>query len=108
MTYTSLFIVGLPRTGTTLTERIFASHSRVTSIGETEFIQMMIRKVSGVATVEKMTPDIIEAAAAQPADVIRDGYLDTVAYRLGDEPIFIDKLPFNVLYLGFIALGVLR
>jgi tetratricopeptide (TPR) repeat protein len=98
-----LFIVGLPRTGTTLTERIIASHSRVISIGETEFIQMMIRKVSGVATVEKMTPDIIKAAAAQPAGVIRDGYLDTVAYRLGDEPIFIDKLPFNVLYLGFIA-----
>jgi tetratricopeptide (TPR) repeat protein len=98
-----LFIVGLPRTGTTLTERIIASHSRVTSIGETEFIQMMIRKVSGVATIEKMIPAIIEAAARQPASVIRDGYQDTVAYRLGDEPIFIDKLPFNVLYLGFIA-----
>ena len=98
-----LFIVGLPRTGTTLTERIIASHSKVTSIGETEFIQMMIRKVSGVATVEKMTPEILEAASQQPAQSIRDGYTDTVSYRLGDEPIFIDKLPFNVLYLGFIA-----
>lgn len=98
-----LFIVGLPRTGTTLTERIVASHSRVTSIGETEFIQMMIRKVSGVPTVEKMTPAVIEAAAGKPPGVIRDGYLDTVDYRLGDEPIFIDKLPFNILYLGFIA-----
>lgn len=98
-----LFIVGLPRTGTTLTERIIASHSGVSSVGETEFIQMMIRKISGVATVEKMTPAIIEAAAGQPADIVRDGYLDIVAYRLDDAPIFIDKLPFNVLYLGFIA-----
>lgn len=34
---------------------------------------------------------------------MRDGYLDAIAYRLKDEPIFIDKLPFNVLYLGFIT-----
>jgi hypothetical protein len=34
---------------------------------------------------------------------IARGYLDAVDYRLGAEPMFIDKLPFNFLYLGFIA-----
>lgn len=98
-----LFIVGLPRTGTTLTERIIASHSRVQSVGETEFIQMVMRRISGVESIEKMSPAILEAAASRDIALIRDDYLDTIAYRLKDEAIFIDKLPFNVLYLGFIA-----
>ena len=51
-----IFIVGLPRTGTTLTERILASHSQVESVGETQFLQMMLRSVSGVETVESMNP----------------------------------------------------
>lgn len=100
---TPLFIVGLPRTGTTLTERIIASHSKVGSVGETEFIQMVMRRESGIESVEKMNPAILRAAAGQDISSIRDGYLDTVGYRLEDAPIFIDKLPFNVLYLGFIA-----
>jgi tetratricopeptide (TPR) repeat protein len=100
---TPLFVVGLPRTGTTLTERIIASHSQVSSVGETEFVQMVMRRESGVHDVEKMTPSIVEAVAEKDAAVISEGYLDTVRYRLGDEPIFVDKLPFNILYLGFIA-----
>ena len=100
---TPLFIVGLPRTGTTLTERIVASHSRVASVGETEFVQMVMRRESGVPGHEKMTPEMIKAVASKSAALIADGYLNAVRYRLCDEPVFIDKLPFNVLYLGFIA-----
>ena len=100
---TPLFVVGLPRTGTTLTERIIASHSKVVSVGETEFVQMVMRGSSGVPGLEKMTPAMIEAMAKKEAAIISEKYLSTVRYRLGDEPIFVDKLPFNVLYLGFIA-----
>ena len=35
--------------------------------------------------------------------MLADGYLSAVNYRLSDKPLFIDKLPFNYLYLGFIA-----
>jgi tetratricopeptide (TPR) repeat protein len=98
-----IFIVGLPRTGTTLTERIIASHSEVASIGETEFIQMLLRRESNIPSEQKMTPAMIAAVANKDIAVIRDGYVDQARYRLGDEPFFIDKLPFNVLYLGFIA-----
>ncbi len=98
-----LFVVGLPRTGTTLTERILASHSQVQSVGETEFLQMELRRRSGVKTVEKMTPAMIEAVSKCDSGLIGKGYLDAIRYRLREPPIFIDKLPFNVLYLGFIA-----
>lgn len=100
---TPLFIVGLPRTGTTLTERIIASHSKVQSVGETEFIQMVIRLESKVEAVEKMNPAIIDSMAGKDISLVRDGYLNAIAYRLGEQPIFIDKLPFNILYVGFIA-----
>ncbi len=100
---TPIFIVGLPRTGTTLTERIIASHSTVKSIGETEFIQMLLRRESKVSSQEMMTPAMIAAVANIDVSVIRDRYIEQVRYRLGDEPYFIDKLPFNILYLGFIA-----
>jgi len=103
MERTPLFIVGLPRTGTTLTERIVASHSQVRSVGETQFLQMVLRRESGVKSVEKMTTDMIEAVAAKDMSLIAGGYMDAVNYKLGHEPIFIDKLPFNFLYLGFIA-----
>jgi tetratricopeptide (TPR) repeat protein len=100
---TPLFVVGLPRTGTTLTERIVASHSKVQSVGETEFVQMVLRRESGVAAIDKMTPEMIESMAGKDITLLRNGYLDTIGYRLNGSPIFIDKLPFNVLYLGFIA-----
>lgn len=100
---TPIFIVGLPRTGTTLTERILASHSQVASLGETMFLQMVLRRVSGVESVENMTPVMIEAAAGRDIGLVASGYMDAVAYRLGDAPYFIDKLPFNFNYLGFIA-----
>jgi tetratricopeptide (TPR) repeat protein len=100
---TPIFIVGLPRTGTTLTERIVSSHSQVQSVGETQFLQMVLRRESGVKSIENINPEMIESVARIDMDLIARGYLETVSYRLGDEPMFIDKLPFNFLYLGFIA-----
>jgi hypothetical protein len=98
-----IFIVGLPRTGTTLTERIIASHSKVQSVGETQFMQMVLRRESGVESEEKMTPEMIRAASKLDVRMIGNGYMRMLIYRLGNEPIFIDKLPLNLLYLGFIA-----
>jgi tetratricopeptide (TPR) repeat protein len=98
-----IFVVGLPRSGTTLTERILGSHSRVQSLGETLFLQMVIRRESGVASVEPMTPAMIESAARQDIARIAEGYLEALHYRLDGRPMIIDKLPFNFLFLGFIA-----
>jgi tetratricopeptide (TPR) repeat protein len=100
---TPVFIVGLPRTGTTLTERILSSHSQVVSVGETQFLQTVLRQESGVQGLEAMNPAMAEAAAKADMSLIAKGYMDKLNYRLGDEPLFIDKLPFNFLFLGYIA-----
>jgi tetratricopeptide (TPR) repeat protein len=102
-TKTPIFIVGLPRTGTTLTERILSSHSAVSSLGETLFLPMVLRRESGVESAERMTAAMLEAAADKPMAAIAKGYLEAVDYRLGPEPYFIDKYPESFLYLGFIA-----
>ncbi len=98
-----IFVVGLPRTGTTLTERILASHSEIESADETFFLQIAIRRISGVAGGEEMTPRMIELAAGKDPVVIGKTYLDAVRYRLSGKSLFIDKYPFNFHYLGFVA-----
>lgn len=100
---TPIFVVGLPRSGTTLTERILSSHSKVRSVGETFFIQVALNKESHIKSAESMTPDIISAAAKQDVRRIAVAYLEAIAYKLGDHPIFVEKFPENFLYLGFIA-----
>jgi tetratricopeptide (TPR) repeat protein len=100
---TPIFIVGLPRTGTTLTERIVASHSQVESADETQFMQIAIQRAGGVAGGGDMKPAVIEAAAKTSINRITNGYLEAVNHKLGNSPLFIDKLPENFLYLGFIA-----
>jgi len=100
---TPIFVVGLPRTGTTLTDRILSCHSRVASIGETQFLHMVLRRNSGLQTDGELTADVVEAARQLSAGEIAQGYMDAASHRLGDAPFFIDKLPENVLHLGFIA-----
>ena len=98
-----IFVVGLPRTGTTLTERILSCHSKVESAGESYFMQVVLKRESGVESIESMNPAIAEAAAKKDIGRIANSYLESVAYKLGDKPMFIEKFPENFLYLGFIA-----
>ena len=100
---TPVFIVGLPRSGTTLTERILTSHSRVESVGESFFMQIVLKRVSGIRGPDSMSPGIIEAAAKKDMQRVAKGYMEAIAYRFGDKPLFVEKLPENFLYLGFIA-----
>jgi tetratricopeptide (TPR) repeat protein len=100
---TPIFVVGLPRTGTTLVERILSSHSQIESADETFFIQMAVRQASGAGGISAVDETIIENAANKDSRIIAQHYMASVDYRLSDRPMFIDKYPYNYLYLGFIA-----
>jgi len=100
---TPIFIVGLPRTGTTLTDRILTSHSRVQSAGESQLLQMVLRDGTRAGNQIGITDTQIENAARRDPAEIAAEYLKALQHRLGDETYFIEKLPENVLYLGFIA-----
>lgn len=98
-----IFIVGLPRSGTTLTERILTCHSQVESFGESFFIREAVRETSRMSSKDSMNPEIIAAAAGNDIGKIAKSYLRAVDYKLGDKPFFIEKYPENALYIGFIA-----
>ena len=101
--HTPIFLVGLPRSGTTLVERIVSSHSQVSTVDETQYMPMTIRHLSGIESDLKVTPAMIRSVAEMDIDAVASGYMQRVQYRLQSQPYFIDKLPCNILYLGFIA-----
>ncbi len=92
-----IFILGMPRAGSTLIEQILASHSQVEGITELPDIPMLWAELGE-------RPH--EALAALSVDKLRalgEAYLARVApQRHTDRPFFIDKLPNNWLHIGFI------
>jgi len=99
-----IFIVGLPRTGTTLVERILGSHSAVYSAGELDnFGREMMRQVqkSGIEKATNRAGIIAQCSKLDFADLGR-AYIDSTRPMTQDKPRFIDKLPFNYLYVGLI------
>jgi tetratricopeptide (TPR) repeat protein len=95
-----IFIVGLPRSGSTLVEQILASHSQVEAIAELPDIpQLWTRSGQG----EEESFSAFSALDAAQFRKIGEEYLERVApQRKTDRPYFIDKLPNNWLYIGFI------
>jgi len=98
-----ILLVGLPRTGTTLAEQILAGHSRIESIGETQYFELVLRANSDIQGPGKITPDVISSLLNLDMSKLATEYLDKTRYLWGDKEVFIDKLPHNYLYLGFFA-----
>ncbi len=98
-----IFVVGQPRTGTTLVERIISSHSMVHSAGELQQFRLSIRRLVGIPSKARLTPEIIVAAAKVDPEQLGEAYLRAVATQRGDTPYFVDKLPPNYLFLPLIA-----
>lgn len=99
-----IFVVGLPRTGTTLVERILASHPQIDSADETFFMQVAVATLSN--TRGQSLADTLKAAADISSDALANHYLHAVEYRIGEQPMFVDKYPFNFHYLGLIARAI--
>ena len=101
-----IFIVGLPRSGSTLLEQILASHSRVEGTMELADIPRMVQDLQGREIKDTLPryPGVL--AELKPEDFLRLGkkYLaDTRVYRTG-KSFFIDKMPNNFRHLGLIHL----
>jgi tetratricopeptide (TPR) repeat protein len=99
-----IFVLGLPRSGTTLVERIISSHSAVYSAGElNEFAYTLVRAAKsqlGQKNLSKL--QLVERSLSLDLKLLGQSYLQSTRPRTGYTPKFIDKLPLNYLYCGLI------
>ena len=101
-----IFIVGLPRSGSTLIEQILASHSQVEGTMELADIPRLVQELEGRDTEggDPRYPAILGQLGADECRRLGERYLaETAAYRSGRRH-FIDKMPNNFRHLGLIHL----
>ena len=89
-----VFIVGMMRSGTSLCEQIIASHPECFGAGELEFWHDIFKRESRVVLDE--LPSDVDISA------ISDSFLNFMNDRAGTAARFVDKTPFNLMYLGLI------
>lgn len=104
-----IFIVGLPRSGSTLVEQILSSHSQVEGTQELPDIIAMAKRLGGLAKRSSAGryPDVL--AELSPADLkaLGEEYLARAkVHRKLGRPFFIDKMPNNWAHLGLICLAL--
>jgi hypothetical protein len=97
-----IFVIGQPRTGTTLVERIISSHSQVHSAGELQNFGQCIRRLGNYQEPRNYSPKLAEIAATLAPEQLGKAYLQTSSKLRGTLPRFVDKLPPNYLYLPLI------
>ena len=97
-----LFVVGMPRTGTTLVERILSKHSAVTSAGELQHFGLLLKELSKTSTNKVIDKETVMAAASINFKKLGKAYIDSTRAITGNSSKFVDKMPLNVLYAGFI------
>ncbi len=104
-----IFIVGLPRAGSTLIEQILASHSTVEGTMELPDIISMARTLSGKKkrSDSSLYPDVLATLSSQECRELGEHYLThTRIQRKTNKPFFIDKMPNNFLHIGLIRLAL--
>jgi tetratricopeptide (TPR) repeat protein len=102
-----IFIVGLPRAGSTLIEQILASHSSVEGTMELPDLGMMAGTLAGKRTpsVEPQYPGVLGTLSAEASRRLGENYINqTRIQRKTAKPLFIDKMPNNFLHIGLIRL----
>jgi len=99
-----IFIVGLPRSGSTLLEQIIASHSQVDGTKELADIIAIARRLGRPEKVGDplLYPDILATLSAQDKAKLGEEYLKRASVQRGNAPMFIDKMPNNFAHIGLI------
>lgn len=98
-----IFVIGMPRSGTTLVERILSSHPQVLSMGELQNFGVTLKRAAGSSTPPLLDLDTIARARDMDWSRLGEAYVESTRPLTGALPRFVDKLPHNFLYAGHIA-----
>ena len=102
-----IFVVGLPRSGSTLIEQILSSHSLVEGTTELQNIIALSRKIANKKDTKSKSeyPSAISQIKKDEFKKMGEAYIqNTLDQRVTDKPYFIDKMPNNFVHIGLINL----
>ena len=101
-----IFIVGLPRAGSTLLEQIIASHSQVDGTQELGNIISLAHTLRGRGRTAETSqyPNILHKLSDEKLTQFGEKFIDDTRIQRGDAPYFIDKMPNNFRHIGLIHL----
>jgi tetratricopeptide (TPR) repeat protein len=99
-----ILVIGMPRTGTTLVDRILASHPHVESVGELQALPLAVKAAAQTRSRIVLDPETVAIAARCDMGAIGRDYLARAAHhRREPGRRFVDKFPGNFLYAGMAA-----
>jgi tetratricopeptide (TPR) repeat protein len=96
-----VFIVGMQRSGTSLTDQILASNTKVSSLGEVGYADEMAVQVKELTG--KHYPQGLSGLSKEDINLLRANFLGKISPSHSDIPVLIDKTPMNFQYLGLLA-----
>lgn len=104
---TPIFILGMPRSGSTLVEQILASHSQVQGAGELPYIIMITNALRSGDGDDIRYPEILRQYDVNALTGLGRSYLHhALTHLTEDKPYFTDKMPANFQHAGFIRLAL--
>jgi tetratricopeptide (TPR) repeat protein len=99
-----IFILGLPRAGSTLLEQILASHSQVDGTLELPNILALAHRLRGRRVGENRYPGVLGELSAEQLSKMGRDFIDNTRIHRAGAPFFIDKMPNNFRHIGLIHL----
>ena len=97
-----VFIVGMPRSGTTLIEQILSSHPAITGAGEVPYLGDILNSFPERFGRSKTYPDCVAELSSSDLDSLASDYLDKLLKHAPDAARITDKMPHNFLHIGII------
>jgi len=103
--FTPVFMVGFPRSGTTLLETVLDTHPYIVSLSESETISKVINKANSMY--KKNYPYNLEVLTGEDINILRNIYFEQVYKTIGnyeDIKCLVDKMPINTLHIPLIKM----
>lgn len=98
-----IFVLGLPRTGSTLMDRILGAHTRVENAGELRTFPFSVHRQLGLQVRDIMAPELLTSLSRLDYSKLGDEYLACLPQRMWQSGLLTDKNPLNYLYAGIIT-----